>query len=254
MNVVVMIKGRAAIPVRAIPFANYWEVFSPDALAHALTGKDPSSSSFSNLLAHQVTSDGMQTIPQIWWSNFMLPELNAVSERINQTQASPETGYREWQLASLATLPAGAFIWCDDLQAAFIKKLGQDGETLWIAGPNDANNESLHLDFDPFIPNKDAQNLVLEGFEAFQMNHSPSGLDKSVGDSISEKALTTRERDTLLSIIAVLIHTAKLDYNKPAKTALLIQDFATRMGISIGQRTIEEHLKRIPNAIAGRMK
>lgn len=68
------------------------------------------------------------------------------------------------------------------------------------------------------------------------------------------KPLGTRERDTLLSVIAALCKEAKLDYTKPAKTAGLIQSTAAGMGISIGETTIENHLKKIPNALATRTR
>jgi hypothetical protein len=69
-----------------------------------------------------------------------------------------------------------------------------------------------------------------------------------------EKPLSTTERNTLLTIIAVLCKEAKLNHVKHSKTAGLIQSTAAGMGISIGETTIENHLKKIPNALAGRMK
>ena len=69
-----------------------------------------------------------------------------------------------------------------------------------------------------------------------------------------DKPLTTRERDTLLTIIAALCKEAKLDYTKHSKTAGLIQSTAATMGLSIGETTIEGHLKKIPDALATRMK
>lgn len=70
----------------------------------------------------------------------------------------------------------------------------------------------------------------------------------------SSKVLTNRERDTLLTIIAVLCKEAGHDYTKHAKTAGLIRDTAAEMDVSIGETTIENHLKKIPDALAGRMK
>ena len=69
-----------------------------------------------------------------------------------------------------------------------------------------------------------------------------------------EKPVSTRERNTLLIIIAVLCKEAKLDYTKPAKTAGLIQGAAAGMGVSIGESTIEGHLKKIPDALGSRTR
>ncbi len=81
-------------------------------------------------------------------------------------------------------------------------------------------------------------------------------LEKTVngeGDSAG-KPLSTIERNTLLTIIAALCKDTGYDYTKAAKTAGLIQSTAAQMGVSIGETTIEGHLKKIPNALATRMK
>jgi hypothetical protein len=72
--------------------------------------------------------------------------------------------------------------------------------------------------------------------------------------SVMEKPLSNRERDTLLTIIAALCKEAKIPYDKPAKAAGMIQSTAATMGVAIGETTIEGHLKKIPDALATRMK
>jgi hypothetical protein len=66
--------------------------------------------------------------------------------------------------------------------------------------------------------------------------------------------LDPRERTTLLTIIAVLCKEARLDYTTAAKTAGLIQSTAATMGVSIGETTIEGHLKKIPDALGTRTR
>lgn len=68
------------------------------------------------------------------------------------------------------------------------------------------------------------------------------------------KDVATRERNTLLTIIAALCKEAGIDYSKPAKAAGMIQSTAAKMGVSIGETTIEGHLKKIPDALGTRMK
>ena len=77
---------------------------------------------------------------------------------------------------------------------------------------------------------------------------------ESPTDIFQEKPLSNRERNTLLTIIAALCKEAKLDYTKHAKTAGLIQSTVAGMGASIGETTIEGHLKKIPEALGTRMK
>lgn len=63
------------------------------------------------------------------------------------------------------------------------------------------------------------------------------------------KDLATRERTTLLTVIALLAGEAKVDWRKPTKAAELILTLADTAGVSLGQRTVEEHLKKIPDAL-----
>jgi len=68
------------------------------------------------------------------------------------------------------------------------------------------------------------------------------------------KTVSTRERNTLLAIIGVLCKEAGFDYTKCAKTAGLIESTAALLGVSIGETTIESHLKKVSDAMATRMK
>jgi hypothetical protein len=71
----------------------------------------------------------------------------------------------------------------------------------------------------------------------------------SESDQKAERPLGQRERDTLLVIIASLADLPKVDVKKHSKAALAIQSQAARMGVRVGARTIEDHLKRIPDAL-----
>lgn len=82
---------------------------------------------------------------------------------------------------------------------------------------------------------------------------------KSVDDTppTMEKPLTSRERDTLLTIIAVLAKAAKVpldDYRKPGKAAGYIEGLTDEFGAHVSKRAIEDHLKKIPDALGTRMK
>lgn len=75
-------------------------------------------------------------------------------------------------------------------------------------------------------------------------------------DAVPEmlRPVETKERNTLLCIIAALCTEAKIPYDKPAKAAGYIQSTAAKMGVSIGETTIEGHLKKIIYALPTRMK
>lgn len=72
-------------------------------------------------------------------------------------------------------------------------------------------------------------------------------------DTLS-KPLGNRERRTLLTIIAAVCKEAKLDIKTHSKTANLIHDLTVKMGVEVSESAIEDHLKKIPDALETRMK
>jgi len=70
----------------------------------------------------------------------------------------------------------------------------------------------------------------------------------------SHQSLETRERNVLLTIIAVLCREQKLDYTKHAKSAGLISEMANRVGLKVSESAIENHLRRVPAAVESRSK
>jgi hypothetical protein len=70
----------------------------------------------------------------------------------------------------------------------------------------------------------------------------------------NEKALGSREKNTLLVIIAALAREAKIDITTHAKSALIISKITQEMGASIDDETISKKLKLIPDALERRIK
>ena len=104
------------------------------------------------------------------------------------------------------------------------------------------------IEFDPLVKTA-RSDLVMLTTEIERIQQS-GGIDTKASD----KPVSTRERNTLLIIIAALCKDAGYDHTKHAKTAGLILSTAVKMGVSIGETTIEGHLKKIPDALATRMK
>ena len=73
-------------------------------------------------------------------------------------------------------------------------------------------------------------------------------------DQKVEKPIERRERSTLLVIIAALSKLAKIDVTKHSGAAVAIESETVRMGARVAARTIEDHLKRIPDALEARGK
>ena len=64
-----------------------------------------------------------------------------------------------------------------------------------------------------------------------------------------EKVIGTRERTTLLTVIAALAESANISLLTPSKSAEIIAGMTERMGAPVAKRTIEEHLKKVPDAL-----
>jgi hypothetical protein len=67
-----------------------------------------------------------------------------------------------------------------------------------------------------------------------------------------DKPMDPHERPTLLVMIAALANLAKIDWKRPSKAAAAIESQAALMGVQVGLRTIENHLKLIPEALANK--
>ena len=115
--------------------------------------------------------------------------------------------------------------------------------------------DEYHAEIDlKYLEQEFVENIFIHKSEALSYIEI-NGLNVAKETTVdTEKPLGNRERDTLLTIIAALCKEAKIPYDKPAKAAGMIQSTAVKMGVSIGETTIEGHLKKIPDALATRMK
>lgn len=165
MNVVVVIDGREAVPVRAIPLLTNWETMSPDIVARALAW-DEDAMYFEGLQAFQF-DEGRRAVPATWWENMARRQLTALSHAIKAVQITHETGLQEWRRKSLEVLPAGVFVWKDEFEPMHCMRYGPGGTTLLknlVQVTEEQHERLVALDFDPFIPDKEMQSLVMEGF------------------------------------------------------------------------------------------
>ena len=88
--------------------------------------------------------------------------------------------------------------------------------------------------------------------EEFIRQHVPAQAPTSAS---LDRPLKERERATLLTIIAALAKTAEIDVSQPSKAGGQIEALTTQaVGIRIPARTVENHLKAIPDALERRSK
>ena len=71
---------------------------------------------------------------------------------------------------------------------------------------------------------------------------------------VDSTPISSKERDTLLIIIAALAREAKFDVSRASKTADLVASVTQEMGAPISSSAIESKLKLIPQALENRAK
>ena len=117
MKIVVVIEGREAIPVRAIPLLSNWRFMSPDVVAHVLGDTGGTNVSvFGQMQSSRLSEGKVVSMNKDWWAQFPLGDLKALSEKIKASESSLEAGKAEWKKSSLNELPAGVFVWKTDYE------------------------------------------------------------------------------------------------------------------------------------------
>jgi hypothetical protein len=72
--------------------------------------------------------------------------------------------------------------------------------------------------------------------------------------ALQDRELTTRERTTLLVLIAALATELKIDLGHPSKAGETISKMTERLGASVSARTIENHIRAASEAVDRRLK
>jgi hypothetical protein len=94
--------------------------------------------------------------------------------------------------------------------------------------------------------------FMIPEVERFEAAHKESeGTESHNGN---DKPLTTRERNTLLTLVYVLADLAKVPLANRSKAAEMIANHAAASGLKLPVRTIVEKLKLCQDAIAARSK
>jgi hypothetical protein len=127
-NVVVLVNGRKALPLRAIPYLTAWAE-SPDSLVRALAlparlrleGVE-----FTNtraLIAYHLQPDGLpKAVPPDQWQH-IANELDCLTKKLKADERPLAEGenHAAWRLQAVLTLPQNGFVWLDDFQDWYAK-------------------------------------------------------------------------------------------------------------------------------------
>jgi hypothetical protein len=155
MGAVIQIKGRDAIPVRALPWlADWW--FGAQEVAEALGQDRENYPDFLNVRAYRFSGDTVEAVSGREWRNTVTHSIECVIDK--------NLSHDLWRFEATAALPAGVFVWRDQWEPAY--NLSSDGinRAFAIEGDDDCDEdeEDRALNFSPIITTDLAQ-LVTEG-------------------------------------------------------------------------------------------
>ena len=151
MNCVVVVAGREAVPIRAIPFVTGWQSFSPDAVAEGLAHR-LESGKLEGLTAYHIASDGSISamLPKEW--DGPARALDALSAKLDEMEGD---SYPAWREQSIHELPSHCFVWRDELE----KNVTDWWRKLHLADERPGDKE---LNFAPRIPPR-LEGAIFEG-------------------------------------------------------------------------------------------
>lgn len=193
MKVIVMVKGREAIPVRAIPLLTDWKKMSPDFVARVFAGDEDlffHLPAFEFLSAYQFNSDGSYSATEKRaWESWVVRGLDACSRRLKDTQSSHETGYQQWRQESWKLLPAGVFVWRDEFERAYQREYGLDSMRAQVNSETyEAKAYELNFNPEPWGLSEDWRSVVMDGFVTSPLDGQKSAVVSECTDVAAANA------------------------------------------------------------------
>lgn len=160
-QVTVQVAGRAALPVRAIPFLTCWHI-SPDELASQLARMQALPfAKLRNTDAYHLVNGKPVRVRDAEWRQ-IVSRLEALEARIRretpheQPSQDPE-GYARWCRESVPELPSGVFVWRDEFERDF----ANDWDRVLRDPPGSPDQVLANAP----MALRDQRRLVFEGFE-----------------------------------------------------------------------------------------
>lgn len=189
MSIMVVIDGREAIPVRAIPFVTGWMV-SPDVVAKSFAKTDHWITRLEGVTTYLLATDGnyYPMLPKEW--DGIDAEIQILSEKLKTTEKFDQENYPVWRHQSVFLLPASCFVWRDEFEVAFSRSYSPNRLILLDERPGDRD-----LNFFPRIP-EELVWAVMQGFsqtQVIQKPEIPPKLNPSVATCQSEHFVSLAE-------------------------------------------------------------
>jgi hypothetical protein len=152
MNILLTIKGREAIPVRALPWATGWW-FSTREICETLAYPEEASG-FNSVAAYRLEDGVVHKVPTRDWERAL--------QAIEELSALKLPRHR-WEEEATKALPPGVFVWRDEWEEGYNQS--PDGMDPLHGVTEEAGDfEERRLDFAPWVQSS-MEALIGEGFE-----------------------------------------------------------------------------------------
>jgi hypothetical protein len=159
------IGNRTIIPVRLIPFVTGWK-FPPDSLVRILANRD----GFNRVFLQSFTfySDGshQKITPKEW--DTCLADLEILTNTLKASEQTEDENYPVWRFESIKMLPAGTFVWLDELATTWCNVYSPGSTILLYERPGDRA-----INLAPLIPSNVSE-FIYCGFEALLIPTNPT--------------------------------------------------------------------------------
>lgn len=179
MNVIIKIKGREAIPVRALPLLAEWGTMNPENIAGALgrvTDDDrrPLFEKLHDMNAFYVEDGTVHPVAEHHWRDHTYRRLKALSATIKHTEINHENGHSEWRVKAVEMLPKDAFVWKDEYEPIYNREYGSHAWANFSADAQKAltargKEAPPALKFSPRIADERMEPLVQAALDAIGM-------------------------------------------------------------------------------------
>lgn len=157
MRLEVVIDGREAIPIRAIPFVTGGKI-TPDLVASIFAHTDQWESRLKGVAPYHLSGDAKYSpmLPKEW--DGIELDFKLLLKRFKAAQKIDQEHHSIRERDSISMLPPASFVWKDDFEKAFQNAYSTQNYEILNERPGDRE-----LNFSPYIPN-DLQEAVMEGF------------------------------------------------------------------------------------------
>lgn len=154
----VLIKGREALPVRAIPYVGGWSRFPPNRTVDYLARKEKDLPRCASLTAyHQSDGNEPVSVKAREW-NAVAAKLTAFEAKLREQYPNNDIGYAAWRDGAAGKFPPGVFVWLDEFELVFQADL----ESVSFSNEQPGVDE---LTLTPMI-SVETRSMVMEGFQS----------------------------------------------------------------------------------------